>query len=469
MPTARGANDYDLIVIGSGPAGQHAAIEAARHGLRVAVIEKQQVIGGACLHTGTMPSKSFREAVLSLTGWRFKCLFPTRDCALDGRVTMADIKEHIDAVTARELRVIEAQLRRHGIALLHGMAQFTGPHAVRVTPCAGAIAGLTAAHFVIATGTVAARPPDLPFDDGTVIDSDQLYRAAALPGTIAIIGGGVVAVEYASVFATLGTRVHLISRGPTILPYVDGDVRGVLLAHLRGLGVTFHDGAAVAAVERAAGAPVAVLDSGERVGCDMLMSASGRVGTAADLDPGRAGLDVAARGQLAVDAQYRTAVPHVFAAGDITGPPATASNAKEQGRLAARAILGLPAVPEASWRLPMGIYTIPEIAGVGRGEVELAAEAVPFVRGVARFGEVARGEIIGDTLGMMKLLFHRDTRQLLGVHVIGTSATELIQTGHAALHFGAGIDYFLNAVFAYPTLSECYKIAAYDAEAALPP
>lgn len=468
MPTTSGGYDYDLIVIGSGPAGQHAAIEAARHGRKAAVIEKQQLLGGVCLHTGTMPSKSFREAVLNLTGWRFKCVFPARECGLPASITMADVKEHIDAVIARELKVIETQLKRHGVDLLHGMAQFTSPHAVRVTPCNGEITDLTAAHFVIAAGTTAARPAQIPFDNATVIDSDQLYHAAALPRTIVIIGGGVIAVEYASVFATLGTRVHVVNRGETVLPYVDRDVMDVLLAHLRGLGVTFHDGTTVEAVERDNRSPVAVLTSGERLACDMVMAASGRIGTAADLDLAKAGVEIAARGQLAVDGQLRTAVPHILAAGDITGPPATASNAKEQGRLAARALLGIPAEPEAPWRLPMGIYTIPEISYVGRGEAELGEAGIPFVRGVARFGEVARGEIIGDTLGLMKLLFHRDTRALLGVHCIGTSAAELVQIGHAALHFGAGIDYFLNAVFNYPTLAECYKIAAYDAEVKFP-
>jgi NAD(P) transhydrogenase len=456
--------DYDLVILGSGPAGQRAAIEASRHGLRVAVVEKQQLVGGVCLHTGTMPSKALREAVVNLTGWRLRTLYPERERSGDSAIGMADLKQHIDRVIARELGVIERTMARFKVDLHYGCAEFTGPYAVRISGPGGE-KDLTAESFLIATGTMALRPSDIPFNGQTVIDSDQLYTIPRLPRSILIIGGGVIALEYASVLALLGIRVCLVARGREILPYMDRDIVAAFGQHLGRLGVDMRLGAAIRVIEaEGRPGPRVELDSGDLLECDMVMAAVGRVGTAASLGLAAAGLEPDSRGLLTVDGRYRTAVPHILAAGDVTGRPGTASAARDQGRLAVRHLLDLAPGPGEPGLIPYGLYTVPEMAFVGRTEQELEAEGTPFFRGVASFREVAKGEIIGDETGMLKLLFHADTRRLMGVHLIGTAATEIVHVGHVVMSFGGKLDYFTSVVFNYPTLSECYKIAAFNAE-----
>jgi NAD(P) transhydrogenase len=459
--------DYDLVILGSGPAGQRAAIEASRHGLKVAVVEKQQLVGGVCLHTGTMPSKALREAVVNLTGWRLRTLYPERGALEPGSIHMADLKEHIDRVIEKELGVIERTMARFKVDLFFGCAGFTGPHEVLIS-APGGDRSLTSGSFLIATGTMALRPPDIPFNGRSVIDSDQLYTIASLPRSMVIIGGGVIALEYASVLALLGIRVCMVVRSREILSYMDGDVVAAFRRHLAGLGVDVRLGASVRAVEtEGRPGPRVELDSGDVLECDMVMAAVGRIGTASALGLAAAGLEPDGRGLLSVDGRCRTAVPHILAAGDVAGGPGTASKARDQGRLAVRHLLGLPAGPEEPGLIPYGLYTVPEMAYVGRTEQELERDGTPFVRGTARFREVAKGEIIGDETGMLKLLFHRDTRLLLGVHMIGTAATEIVHVGHAVMAFRGTLDYFTSAVFNYPTLSECYKIAAFNAEMSL--
>jgi NAD(P) transhydrogenase len=461
QPVAR----YDLVVIGSGPAGQAAASEAGRRGLSVAVVERQQVVGGICLHTGTMPSKALRHAVLRVTGMQPGTTCPSEPFRLDDRIWMDRLKGHIDWVIGQELAVIECLLRKHRVAMHYGSASFLDAHTLRLTATDGTVTDLTGDRFLIATGSEPVRIPGIPFDDETVIVSDDIYRIDHLPATLLILGGGVIAMEYASIFALLGIRVTVVTAAPDILPFLDADVLASLKTHLLSVGVRMRAGRSVLTVESPGkGSPHRVtLDDGTVIDAEMIMAASGRGGLVRDLGLERIGLVPNARGHLAVDVSMRTTVPHVWAAGDVTGPPATASSAKVQGRQAALAMTGTIEADFPPPFVPVGIYTVPEIAFAGASEAELQRDAIPFVSGLARFREVAKGEIIGDQAGLVKLLFHSQTRRLLGVHLIGTDATEIVHFGLQALQADWICDHFLRQITNYPTLTEAYKIAALDA------
>lgn len=452
--------DHDLLVLGSGPGGQKAAIAAAKLDRRVAVVERRE-LGGVCLNTGTIPSKTLREAVLYLTGLNQRELYG-QSYRLKDEITVADLTARTQHVVGREIDVVRSQLARNRVRLLSGTGRFHDPHTIVVTDHAGQESRYSAEKIVIATGTRPARPPSVDFDERTVIDSDGILSLDRIPESLVVVGAGVIGIEYASMFAALGSKVTVVERRDRMLEFCDLEIVEALKYHLRDLAVTFRFGEEVGSVERHARGAVAVLASAKRIAADTVMYSAGRQGTAADLAPERAGLAADERGRLAVDEHYRTAVPHIYAVGDVIGFPALASTSMEQGRLAAYHACGEPV--RASGRLlPFGVYTIPEISFVGRTEDELTADRVPFEVGIARYRELARGQIIGDSYGMLKLLVSPLDRRLLGVHVFGTGATDSVHIGQAVIGCDSTVDYLVDAVFNYPTLAESYKVAALDA------
>jgi NAD(P) transhydrogenase len=455
--------DFDLVAIGSGPAGQRAAVQAAKLGKRAAVIEKRRCVGGVCLDTGTIPSKTLREAVVMYSGIAGKGdRLPW--ARLDGRPTCAQLFAGVDQVVGREIEVIEAQLRRNDVATLPGEAVFVDPHTVEIRSHTGT-RRITAATIVIAVGTDPAPPPGVDADGEVILTTDQIVHLTRLPRTLAVVGAGVIGVEYASIFAALGVGVTLVERRERLLEFLDREIVDELVHQLRNRNVTFRFGEAVEAFTLTEEPPrraVLVLDSGKRIVADMVLFSAGRIAATAALNLEAAGLHADERGRLSVDAQFRTPVSHIFAAGDVIGYPSLAATSSEQGRLAACAAFGVAAGPLAS-HFPVGIYAIPEISMVGAPEHELTKQKVPYESGIARYREIARGQILGDQSGMFKMLFHREERRLLGIHCIGTGATELVHVGQAVLALGGGLDYFLSTVFNYPTLAECYKVAALDA------
>jgi NAD(P) transhydrogenase len=464
MPSTEGSPaPFDLVIIGSGPAGQQAAIEAARHGRRVAIVEKQLQLGGVCLHTGTMPSKSLREAVLNLTGWSRRRVSRRWQAGSPEQFDMTELSWHIDQVIAKELAVIGRRMSHHGIALYYGCAHFLDDHRIAVDSSEGPCE-LVGQHILIASGTKARRPGDIPFCEGRVIDSDQLCAIAQLPKSMAILGSGVIALEYASILSLLGVTVHVIYRGSSVLSFLDGDMTDILVRHLTERGVLFHASTEPRSYDlsRPSGVELQLTD-GSSLETDLVMVALGRSGATEELDLTAAGLSVDQRGLIPVDDSFATAVPHIYAAGDIIGQPATASTAKSEGISAAGFICGAGSAGTGAPLLPYGVYTVPEIGYVGQTEEALRHEGIPYHRGIARYNELAKGEIIGDELGLTKILFHRETEKVLGVHIIGSGATDLIQLGHAVMSLEGTVGYFTESVFNYPSLSEGYKVAAQNA------
>jgi NAD(P) transhydrogenase len=455
------AYDFDLLCIGSGPAGQRAAVQAAKLGKRAALVEKGRLLGGVCLDTGTIPSKTFREAVLAVTHHNGRA--GTAHGAPQ-RPTAAELLSQVSEVVRRECEVIENQLRRNDVSLFWGEASFKDPHTV-VVGGEGEWRTVTAQHVAIAVGTRPAPPPGVAADGDVVITSDDVVNLRRLPRSMAVVGGGVIGMEYASMFAALGVAVTLVEKRDRPLDFADHEIVDELIHQMRKRNVTFRFGEAVERIEISEGptrAGILLLESGKRIVSDLIVFSAGRIGATDRLNLDAVGLAADARGRLAVDATFRTAVPHIFAAGDVIGYPSLAATSSEQGRLAACSAFGVAAGPMAT-HFPIGIYAIPEISLVGATEQQLTHDRVPYETGIARYREIARGQILGDESGLFKMLFHREDRRLLGVHAIGTGATELIHIGQAVLGLGGGLDYFLGTVFNYPTLAECYKVAALDA------
>jgi NAD(P) transhydrogenase len=451
---------FDLVVIGSGPAGQRAAIQGAKMGRRVALVERREVVGGTCINTGTIPSKTMREAVLHLSGFLYQGIYGVNYRVKDD-ITFADLSFRVQQVIKNELDVTQAQLFRNGITVLDGSAAFVDPHTVRLQSTRGErTCGSDA--FVIATGTRPSETPTVPINGRTIILSDQVMQMGELPKTLIVVGGGVIGVEYTCMFAALGVRVVLIEKRPRLLEFADGEIVEALCYHLRDHRVTLRLNEEVEAVEALPGGGVtATLKSRKKVSGDALLYAVGRQGNVDELNLPAAGLEADARGRIAVDADYRTAQPHIYAAGDVIGFPSLASVSMEQGRVAAARALGLD-LHSNPGTYPYGIYTIPEISFIGRTEEQLTDEDVPYEVGLAYYREIARGQIRGDTTGRLKIIFHRETRALLGIHIIGEGAAELIHIGQAVLTLGGTVDYFVDTVFNYPTLAECYKAAAFN-------
>ena len=454
------AYDYDLLVIGSGPGGQKAAIGAAKLGKRVCLVERHHMVGGVSVNTGTIPSKTLREAVLYLTGLSMRELYG-QSYRVKNEITVQDLLARTQHVIGREIEVVRSQLFRNHVDLVIGSARFVDPHAVEVDG-AGERRRIAAEVVVIATGSRPARPAHVEFDDGRVVDSDGILSLERVPDTMVVVGAGVIGMEYASMFAALGTRVTVVEKRDTMLEFCDSEVVESLKFHLRDLSVTFRFGEEVEKVEVGRQGTVTTLVSGKRVAAETVMYSAGRQGDTGELDLAAAGLFADDRGRIAVDRRYRTPVPHVFAVGDVIGFPALAATSMDQGRLAALHAFGEPA-NELQDIQPIGIYTIPEVSYCGRTEVDLTDHAVPYEVGISRYRELARGQIVGDSYGMLKLLVSTATRHLLGVHVFGTGATDLVHIGQAVMGCGGTVDYLVDTVFNHPTLSEAYKVAALDA------
>jgi len=453
--------NYDLVVIGSGPAGQKGAICAAKLRKRVAVIDRRMMIGGVCVHTGTIPSKSVREAIFQLTGLAVRTFYGNSYRG-NGDISIPDLAFRVNTIISRETDVIRAQLKRNGVAIYQGTATFVDPHTIEVH----GDAEKTTVHgenILIACGTRPARSSEIPFDGKRILDTDEFTFATSLPREVIVVGAGVVGLEYASFMAAIGVEVTLIDQRATILDFVDREIVEALAYHLRQMGTTFRLGEKVTRVgiDDQRDRVFAELESGKKVQGDMLLYAVGRQANGDQLGLEAAGLETDSRGKIRVNASYQTEVPHVYAAGDVIGFPALASTSMEQGRLASCRMFGAPSehMPEL---FPYGIYTIPEISMVGQTEEKLTAAKVPYEVGISKYVELAKSMMLGDETGMLKMLFDRNTRKLLGVHIIGQRATEIVHIGQAVLAHGGSIEYFRDTVFNYPTLAEAYKVAALD-------
>ncbi len=452
---------YDLIVIGSGPSGQRAAVAAAKMKKRVAVVESRSVVGGVCINTGTIPSKTMREAVLHLSGYNYRSVYGMNYRVKD-KITMGDLAFRVQGVIKTEVDVTEAQLSRNSIDVVHGVAHFVDPHQIRVDGPQGD-ATLESDRIIIAVGTRPAGSPKVPINGRTIVNSDQILDLPELPRSLVVVGGGVIGVEYACMFAILGVRVTLIEKRNRLLEFADQEIIESLSYHLRDSRVTMRLGEEVESVEELPdGGVVANLESKKKVSGDALLYAVGRQGNVDDLNLPLAGLEADSRGRIPVDEHYQTKVEHIFAVGDVVGFPSLASVSMEQGRIAAARAFDDHATTSNPSFYPYGIYTIPEISFIGKTEEQLTDEDVPYEVGMAYYREVARGQIRGDTTGRLKLVFHRDTRKVLGVHIIGEGASELVHIGQAVMILGGTIDYFIDTVFNYPTLAECYKVAAFN-------
>ena len=453
--------DFDVFVIGSGPGGQKAAIAAAKLGRRVAIVERKDMIGGVCLNTGTIPSKTLREAVLYLTGLDQREMYG-QSYRVKDEITIADLAARTQHVVGREIDVVRSQLSRNRVTILTGTGYFIDAHTVEVDDGEGRLRRATADKIVIATGTRPARPASVDFDERTVIDSDGIAHLQRVPRSMVVAGAGVIGIEYASMFAALGTKVTVVEQRERMLEFCDIEVVEALKYHLRDLAVTFRFGETVASVEARPEGAIAILHSGKKIPADTVLYSAGRQGASDDLHLGAAGLTADKRGRIVVDEFFRTTVPHIYAVGDIIGFPALAATSMEQGRLAAHHACDEP-IHAIGKLQPIGIYSIPEISFIGLTEEQLTSENVPFEVGVSRYRELARGQIIGDSYGVLKLLVSLEDRTLLGVHVFGTGATELVHIGQAVMGCGGTVDYLVDAVFNYPTLAESYKVAALDA------
>ena len=459
--------DYDLIVIGSGPAGQRAAIQAAKLDKRVALVERKSVVGGVSVNTGTIPSKTFREAVLDLSGFRERSFYGA-SYTVKQNITIDDLMIRTDQVIRHEIDVTRHQLSRNHIDLLSATASFVDAHTLKLDLVDEHDRGqrlITGDIIVIATGTEATMDPHIPFDHRRILTSDDILKLDFLPRTLTVVGAGVIGCEYACMFAALGVRVTLIDKRPRLLPFIDAEIVDALAYQLRENRVTLRLCEEVSTIEPVHdehGDRVRIhLASGKQVVTDKALYSIGRTGNTTRLNLEAAGIFPDDRGRLKVNQNYQTNIPNIYAVGDLIGFPSLASTSMEQGRLAACHAFHVAAtsVPEL---FPYGIYTIPEISTVGRNEEELTHDGVSYEIGKAHYREIARGQIIGDTTGLLKLIFHAESRDLLGVHIIGEGSSELVHIGQAVLAFGGKVDYFVNTVFNYPTLAECYKVAAFD-------
>ena len=455
------ANEYDLVVIGSGPAGQKGAICAAKMRKKVAIIDRMKSVGGVCVHTGTIPSKTLREAVLYLSGFRQRTFYG-RGYVLKDRIAMADLIFRAQAVMAREVEVIKSQLRRNYVTILEGDARFLDANTLEVKSDEGSQL-VRGNHVLIACGTRPAHSADIPMDGHRIFDSDQVHCLEEIPRDLIVVGAGIIGLEYASMFAALGVKITLLDQRPILLDFVDREIVESLCFQLRQLGTVFRLGEKVVSVgfDEERNRVFAKLASGKNVHGQGLLYTIGRQANGDLLNLESAGLNSEGRGKLSVNEHFQTTVPHIYAAGDVIGFPALASTSMEQGRLASCHMFGKPGKMPPNL-IPYGIYTIPEISMVGQTEEQLTKENINYEVGLARYAELAKGQMLGDDQGLLKLVFDPDTLKLLGVHAIGDRAAEIIHIGQVVLTLGASIEYFRDAVFNYPTLAEAYKVAALD-------
>ncbi len=456
-----GNNSFDLVVIGSGPAGQKAAICAAKLRKKVAVIERKRSIGGVCVNTGTIPSKTLREAILYLSGLRQRSFYG-RGYALKDNICMQDLVFRAEAVMGREIEVIKSQLRRNRVAVFEGSGRFTGDHTVEVANDSG-LTILEGANFVIACGTRPAHDAQIPIDGKRIFDSDQVHELQDLPRELIVVGAGIIGLEYASMFAALGVKVTLLDQRPVLLDFADREIVESLCFQLRQLGTVFRLGERVVSIglDDDRDRVFAKLESGKTVHGQALLYAVGRTANSDQLNLQAIGLTPDGRGKITVNENFQTEVPYVYAAGDVIGFPALASTSMEQGRLASSHIFGLPGKMPPNL-IPYGVYTIPEISMVGPTEEQLTKDKIPYEVGIARYAELAKGQMLGDDQGFLKLIFDPTSLKLLGVHIIGDRAAEIVHIGQVVLAMGGTIEYFRDTVFNYPTLAEAFKVAALD-------
>ena len=454
-------NHFDLLVIGSGPAGKRAAIQAAKLNKNVAVIEKAPTIGGISVHTGTIPSKTLREAALYLSGWRQRTFYG-RGYRVKDDVNADDLLKRVDITRQHEVDVMQDQFYRNGANVIRGNASFVDPHTLRVEH-EGSASEYSADHILVAVGTHPYRPETVPFNGSTILDSDDILKLEHIPKTMTVVGAGVIGVEYATIFSALDTQVTLIDARERILEFVDKDIIDELLHQLRNRGMMMSFGDGIDRIEETSGNKVVThLNSSRSITSDIVLFASGRMGASETLNLANAGLEADKRGRLNVNEDYQTEVPHIYAAGDVIGFPALAATSMEQGRHAACHAFGMD-VNSQPENFPYGIYSVPEISMVGLTEEEVRKEGIAYELGIAKFSETSRGLISGGREGVLKMIFSCKDRKLLGVHIIGEGATELIHIGQAVHTLGEGLDYFVETTFNYPTLAEAYKIAALNA------
>ncbi|MGA8223150.1 MAG: Si-specific NAD(P)(+) transhydrogenase [Candidatus Acidiferrales bacterium] len=453
--------NYDLLVIGTGPAGEKAAAQAAYFGKRVAIIEASSDYGGACINTGTLPSKILRESALYFSGIKQRGLYGV-DYSLREGLTIENFMHRKDVLVAEERRKVAENMAAHRVDVIHGIASFKDPHTLAVTAAQKEIATARAEFILISTGSRPHRPPEIPFDDKVIFDSDSILKMGRIPASLAVIGGGVIGCEYASIFTALGVRVALIDGRDRVLPFLDAEISGKLRERLSSLGVNFLLEERMARIARNEKDVHIELQSGKSLDTDAALFAAGRLGSTDELHLENVGLSLNKRGYLDVNESYRTSVPSIYAAGDVIGFPALASTSMEQGRVAVCHAFGFQYKKRLASMLPMGVYTIPEISAVGETEESCKEKNIEYEVGRARYSNNARGLIVGDSTGLLKLIFRRTDRLLLGVHIIGESATELIHLGMMSIENVGFLDEFIDLVFNFPTLSEMYKYAAYD-------
>ncbi|MBV9903778.1 MAG: Si-specific NAD(P)(+) transhydrogenase [Alphaproteobacteria bacterium] len=453
---------FDLVVVGSGPAGRRAAVQAAKFGKRVLVVEKGRRVGGVSVHTGTIPSKTLRETVLNLSGWRERGFYG-RAYRVKQDICAADLLKRLHMTLDHEVEILEHQFARNGVESIRGAARFLEPHRIEVATDE-TVEIVTASRVVLAVGTGTYRPAHIAFDGQSILDSDEILDLPRIPRQLVVIGASVIGMEYASIFSALDVKVTVLEPSDTMLPFLDAELRDEFVHDLRDRGVILRFGCKVKAAYRTAPNRCAVeTEDGRTLAADMVLFAAGRVGATSTLNLEACGLTSDARGRLSVDPKtFQTAVSHIYAAGDVIGFPSLASTSMEQGRIAACHAFGEPAHAPPEF-FPYGIYSVPEISTVGMTEEDVRKRAIPYECGVARFRETSRGHIMGLSSGFMKMIFSAETRRLLGVHIVGEGATELIHIGQAVLNLNGTLDYFVENTFNYPTLAEAYKIAALDA------
>jgi NAD(P) transhydrogenase len=454
---------YDLIVIGSGPAGRRAAIQAAKLKRSVLVVEKGRRVGGVCVHTGTIPSKTLRETVLNLSGFRERGFYG-RGYRVKEHITAEDLCKRLSMTLNHEVEILEHQFARNKVEKIIGQARFLTPHEIEVTGPQGERTRFAASRFVLAVGTRPHRPDGVAFDGEMILDSDDILNLNRVPRSLVVVGASVIGIEYATIFSALDVRVTVIEAGAGLLSFVDRELVDEFIHEMRDRGMALRFNCKVAAIARNGAQDLIVrLNDGREVHADMVLFAAGRTGATDGLNLEACGLSADERGRLSVDKKtFQTAVPHIYAVGDVIGFPSLASTALEQGRIAASHAFGESPQPPPEF-FPYGIYSVPEISTVGITEEEARTRQIPYEAGVARFRETSRGHIMGIAGGFMKMIFSLETRRLLGVHIVGEGATELIHIGQAVLNLGGTLDYFVESTFNYPTLAEAYKIAALDA------
>ncbi len=455
-------HDQDLIVIGSGPAGRRAAVQAAKLGKSVLVVDKGRRVGGVSVHTGTIPSKTLRETVLNLTGWRERGFYG-RAYRVKKDLGAEDLLARLRKTLDHEVDVLEHQFARNGVRIVQGRARFLEPHAIEVVGEAGEHHVFSADKVVIAAGTRPHRPAHVPFDGDRILDSDEILDLKRLPRSLTVVGAGVIGVEYATIFSALDVPVTLVEARPTVLDFIDRELIDEFIHDLRDRGMAIRLGQPVAEITFEDGCPLVIIEGGRRIRSDMLLYTAGRTGAVDGLGLDAIGVGFDDRGRINVDPKtLQTSIANIYAAGDVIGFPSLASTSMEQGRIAACHAFGsTPQAPPEFF--PYGVYSVPEISTVGMTEEEVRQRAIPYECGIARFRETSRGHIMGLSTGMMKMIFSIRSRRLLGVHIVGEGATELIHIGQAVLNLKGTVDYFIENTFNYPTLAEAYKIAGLDA------